>query len=73
MSMQFLGGVVQAFLEQGLAALLKERGVEEGLALQRARDTFARTGPGPVQTAMLSTQEVHPCSTAVVALPVSGA
>ena len=51
-----VAGVVGQFLEQGLAGLLRKKGVPELAAGTRAKDLIARAGPSAVQQAMVSSQ-----------------
>ena len=51
-----VAGVVGPFLEQGLAGLLREKGVPELAASTRAKDLIARAGPAAIQQAMVSSQ-----------------
>ena len=51
-----VAGVLGAMLEQGLACLLKEKGVPEAVAGNHAKDLILRAGPQAVQKAMVSSQ-----------------
>ena len=52
-----IGGVLPSFLEAGLVALLKSRGVPENVVQDRAQAVLQRLGAGKVQGAMQSEQQ----------------
>eukprot|EP00439_Symbiodinium_sp_Y106_P045499 s7201_g5.t1 len=51
-----LGGVLQAMFEHGLSSLLRQKGVPEACAVQRAQQAIARLGAANIQHAMQSSQ-----------------
>ena len=51
-----VAGVVGQLLEQGLAGLLREKGVPELAATSRAKELIAKAGPSAIQQAMVTSQ-----------------